>query len=779
MQPGQPDLWTGGYNSLLRNTIVTQSGPLSCHLSFNAQHSPMGAFMSFTCGNFGTRGGIGLQIGQPGDQEVFIGYKEGDRYSDATLKCLPFYTAAVNRSADAFLVEQAGPAEQNVKPDAAPFNDSELTRTYGWASDAWEAEGLRFAVYSPFGSIPDPDKENRRQMRAGLLPAVIARLILDNTKGKATRTAMFALNHARPGSRILEDDLGKGRIGFAFRREAGGAAELFDFTKAEKGKKINDGPFVFMRWSASDGVRERYNPVHLLGSCPGFGFEVPAGKKYGITIALGSYLEGFQTNGLQGRYLYARYFKGLGDVLKSALENAGKLIASADALDEKLNATNLSADQKFLIAHATHSYYGSTQLLEVDKKPFWVVNEGEYCMMNTLDLSVDHVFWELEHNPWLVRNLLDNFVRSYSYTDEVKVYKSDFAPSTATTQVDPSQAPPPPDEAQLKRPYDTKPGGISFCHDMGAHNNFSPKGRSSYELANLTGCFSYMTQEQLCNWILTAGCYVAKTRDTHWLKGQKDVVHACLKSMINRSGDVGFAQFDSTRCAGGQEITTYDSLDHSLAQTRNNVYIAVKSWASYVALGLMFRELGDSASEARCAQLAEKVASGVSDQAVDGVLPAIFEKSNPGYSSRILPAIEGCVYPLYFVNTGFAARTLDQVYATPAEKRMFDVLREHTRKLLLDPERRNLFADGGIKLSSTSNNSWMSKISIFMHVTRRVFHLDSDPAVAEVFRNADAAHLKWQTEGSSYWACCDQIVSGEGKASRYYPRIITSALWME
>jgi hypothetical protein len=161
------------------------------------------------------------------------------------------------------------------------------------------------------------------------------------------------------------------------------------------------------------------------------------------------------------------------------------------------------------------------------------------------------------------------------------------------------------------------------------------------------------------------------------------------------------------------------------------------------------------------------------------VLPAIFEKSSPGYSSRILPATEGCVYPLYFVNTGFAGCALEQVYATPAERRMFDVLREHTRNLLLDPERRNLFADGGIKLSSTSNNSWMSKIAIFMHVTRKVFRLDADPAIAEVLREADAAHVKWQTEGSSYWACCDQIVSGEGKASRYYPRIITSALWMD
>ena len=153
---------------------MTKRAPLSCQLSFNAQHSPMGAFMSFTCGNFGTRGGIGLQIGQPGDQEVFIGFKEGDRSSSATLKCLPFYTAAVDRSADAFLVEQAGPSEANVKPDAVPFNVSEMSRTYGWASDQWTADGLSFSVYSPFGPIPDPAVESNERMREGLLPGFVA-----------------------------------------------------------------------------------------------------------------------------------------------------------------------------------------------------------------------------------------------------------------------------------------------------------------------------------------------------------------------------------------------------------------------------------------------------------------------------------------------------------------------------------------------------------------------------------------------------------------------------
>jgi xylan 1,4-beta-xylosidase len=756
---------------------MTKRHPLSCHIGFNAQHSPMGAFMSFTCGNPGTRGGIGLQIGQPGDQEVFIGVIDGDRYANEPLRCLPFYIGAVSKAADAFLVEQAGPAEQNVRPDAVPFDAKEIERTYGWCTDAWQAGDMSFTVYTPFGSIPDPANASDKQMREALLPAVVAQIVIDNTRGTKPKTGIFALNHARTGPRMINDDLGSpSRIGFAFRREAGVAAEVVDLSSS--GKTAQPQPFGFMRWSPTDGIRERHNPVHLLGSCPGVGFEVPAGKRYAMTLAIGSYLANFETTGLDGRYLYTRYYNGLTDVLRATLDRADNLMSAAEALDAKLESAPVSDDQRFMIAHSTHSYYGSTQLLEIDNKPFWVVNEGEYCMMNTLDLSVDHVFWELDRNPWLVRNLLDNFVRLYSYTDEIKIYKDDVA-LKALPQQDPHQTPPPPDAAQLSRPYDRKPGGLSFCHDMGAHNNFSPKGRSSYELANLTGCFSYMTQEQLCNWTLVAACYMAKTGDKEWLDRNRGVIECVLTSMVNRGGDVGFAQYDSTKCAGGQEITTYDSLDHSLAQTRNNVYIAVKSWGTYRALALMFRDLGDTKSQKRCEELAAKVAGVVADQAVSGILPAIFEKGNPGYDSRILPAIEGCVYPLYFVNTGYAKQNLDQIFGSASERRMFDVLKEHTKKLLLDPERRSLFADGGIKLSSTSNNSWMSKIAIFMHTARRVFHLDQDPQIMDVLRNADAAHVKWQVEGSSYWACCDQIVSGEGKASRYYPRIITSALWME
>jgi len=74
----------------------------------------------------------------------------------------------------------------------------------------------------------------------------------------------------------------------------------------------------------------------------------------------------------------------------------------------------------------------------------------------------------------------------------------------------------------------------------------------------------------------------------------------------------------------------------------------------------------------------------------------------------------------------------------------------------------------------------MSKIAIFQYVARTILRLEqADPRIAQILRKADSAHVRWQTDGSGYWACSDQFVSGEAKGSRYYPRIITAALWLE
>jgi hypothetical protein len=169
----------------------------------------------------------------------------------------------------------------------------------------------------------------------------------------------------------------------------------------------------------------------------------------------------------------------------------------------------------------------------------------------------------------------------------------------------------------------------------------------------------------------------------------------------------------------------------------------------------------------------------------DGTLPAVLEKDSPGYRSRILPVVEGLIYPFYWLNC-LRERADDgdddarQVAAAALRSPLVDTLRRHTIQLLADSRKPNLFADGGIKLSSTSNNSWMSKIALFQHVCRQVLRMHDDSAeVREIFASADATHVRWQTDGSSFWACSDQFVSGVAKASRFYPRLITAALWLD
>jgi hypothetical protein len=143
------------------------------------------------------------------------------------------------------------------------------------------------------------------------------------------------------------------------------------------------------------------------------------------------------------------------------------------------------------------------------------------------------------------------------------------------------------------------------------------------------------------------------------------------------------------------------------------------------------------------------------------------------------------VYPAYWLHwlsqtpgsTEFAeaAELLRESLRSP----LVDVLKRHCMRLLLDPQRRNLFPDGGLKLSSTSNNSWMSKIALFQHVARSLLRLHvAEPEIGVIFDAADTAHVRWQTDGSAYWACSDQFVNGVAKGSRYYPRIITAALWL-
>lgn len=68
---------------------------IQIHL-YNAHHAPIGAFASFTLGYKGAKGGLGLELGKPADQNVYIGLqsRDGDNYQALPFMKLPRMRAA-------------------------------------------------------------------------------------------------------------------------------------------------------------------------------------------------------------------------------------------------------------------------------------------------------------------------------------------------------------------------------------------------------------------------------------------------------------------------------------------------------------------------------------------------------------------------------------------------------------------------------------------------------------------------------------------------------------
>jgi len=433
-------------------------------------------------------------------------------------------------------------------------------------------------------------------------------------------------------------------------------------------------------------------------------------------FAIAFYRGGRATSGLDASYFYTRFYDSLEAVAEYALSHHAELRAAALRADDTLRASALSADQQFSLAHAVRAYYGSTQLLQVGGKPLWVVNEGEYRMMNTFDLTVDQLFFELRMNPWTVRNVLDFFTHRYSYTDTVT-----FPPGEGGALGD--------------GPH---PGGLSFTHDMGVANAFSQPGRGAYEQAGLRGLFSFMTHEQLVNWVLCAAAYAHATGDNPWLRANEDTLVRALASLQARDHPDaakrdGIMSLDSTRTAGGAEITTYDSLDTSLGRARGNVYLGGKTWAAYVALEHVFfsrgREADAAAARAGADAAARTLTAAYVAAGPGGHMPAVLGVG--GTNSAIIPAVEGLAFPA----ACGAAGALDP---NGRYKEYLAALRGHL-KAVLQPG-VCLFRDGGWKLSSTSDNSWLSKVYLAQHVARTHLGLPGDDAAA---RAADAAHASW------------------------------------
>lgn len=688
--------------------------------SFHAQHSPVGAHSSFTIGMHGAVGGFALEKGEAGTGAVYAGFIDSE-----AVTLFPFFKPAEKSAAELFDHQKA---QATNRKTVHALEEGEITREYGFASDAFTSGELKFEVLSPFYEIPDPETTTSSINKRACCPTLFARLTLDNTGGETSKTAIFALHdHGCP-------------------MHLGAASEFngFLFQDGELGMATSGPVEAFQVLDLSEIGKPGFKPrIHGVGMCFGFLAEVPAGESREILISLAAFRAGRATHGMEMAYWYTRYFANIRDVLEYSLTHSDWYLEQVAARDAELAASDLNEAQQFLVAHASHSYYGSTQWLDHGGQPFWNVNEGQYRMMNTFDLTVDMLFYEMRYSPWTVKNVLESFVTHYAYHDEVR----------------------------LPGDRDKHPGGLSFTHDMGNRNIFSPKAYSSYELSDLDReCFSYMTHEQLVNWICCAGVYISGADDADFFQRHLRILEDCYQSLLNRDHPDperrnGVMGCDSTRCGEGGEITTYDSLDHSLGQARNNLYLAVKSWAAYVILGELFARggLGDKAGEAReSARLCASTIVGAWDASL-GYIPAVLEAGN---TSAIIPAIEGLVFP--------KVMGLQDLIAFDGPYRdLMHTLKRHFQAVF--QKGVCLYEDNGWKLSSTADNSWMSKIALCQYVARSVLGIDFGDAQLE----QDTAHMDWEVFGSTFHACSDQFSSGQAMGSLYYPRIVTNILWLD
>jgi hypothetical protein len=690
------------------------------NISFHAHHSPFGAYASFIIGKLNSGAGFDLSNVQPQNNNFYVGYKRDEE--NAYL--MPFLSSKrqINHE-EAYVVKEH--EENQANGQIHILTEKDIHRRMTWAQDLWTVNDLEFKIVTPFGHVNELEKMSERETRLCLLPAVFAQLTFDNSASEKTAEVVFGMEGMR---RLISDTMGETYRGGACQTSTAFACVHSD----EIEEKIG--------WGMLEQLWEE-TAVNKLGNEVVLNIKVKPGEKKTYTFVLATYQGGIITSGIPSQFMYTKYFQSIEDVISFALENKDYYLELAQQRDQELQNSDLNEYRQFQIAHATRSYYANTQLMVgSDEKPIWMVNEGEYQMINTFDLTVDQLFYEMRFHPWTTRNVLDLYLQRYGYIDGVKDMDSNH--------------------------YQ---GGKSFTHDMGVANMFSPPHYSSYERVNIDGCFSYMTHEQLVNWIICAANYGIKHQDFEWLKEQEDVFKELLDSLINRDrDDDGIMDCDSTRCGTGTEITTYDALDESLGQARNNLYLAVKTWAAYISLEKVFALLGfndkKKLSHNRANQAASTIVTKFDKEA--GYIPAVFEKGN---QSKIIPAVEGLIFP-------FLLGDYDAVSENGRFSHFIQALKKHIKTILVQGECIDAVS-GAWKLSSTSYNTWMSKIYISQYIIQHILNMDYSE---DEWTGWDIVHSKFQQKSCNDLCAVDQLDSRNGQAmgSRLYPRLVTNILWL-
>ncbi len=690
---------------------------------FNTHHAPVGAWASLTFGVPGT--GVSIDLNEPNVKKsgaLLAGVADKNGLHSIGFAELPKQVADLTAEGD----EEKKKAAMMRNP-LAPYGlyeESEITRTLTPSRDVFAAGKVTFTTYTPYDALPDP-KDGPIPALA-CLPGILMDVTVDNTDSTEPCTAFFGLlYHNIKAVYAFEED---GLCGVRFRNDWAFSAKQSD------GAYLVRGLDAALHLMAGEPFVQQNGPAFIC-------LPVPAGEKKTLTLTWTVHAVDAGNGARNTVYYYHRYFKNPLQAAHAVLENASALRALSDKVDGELLREGRDEARAALFCQAVRAYYASTQLMEdEDGGVRWNVGEGAYIWRNTMDLCADHITWELRRNPWIVRCLMDEFIEDYMYTDRVTF---------------------------PGKPGDY-PGGISFTHDMGCYFSYSNHGYSAYERPNTSdkGFYFYMTTEELLNGIYCLAGYALQTGDKKWLESRRDLLPALMDSLENRDAPTpeernGILKASSTRGGTcGLESTTYDALDHSLLEAAGNLYVFIKTWCSLVLLRRCCAMVNDTTTDARALAMLEKCRDSVKFFQSDAQpwLKANAYKEIPG-------AVAAAAEPL-------AVPHMLGVLGEEDEPTLFAALRAHSTACLQDGVCRDA-ATGGLRLSSTSRNTWPSKGVLTAFAMETVLGLELPEGMVDEI-------IGWAQKSARVHTISDQIHADtrEVVGGPYYPRIVTSVLWL-
>jgi hypothetical protein len=604
----------------------------------------------------------------------------------------------------------------SISTKAKYFPDAVVQRTLTPCTDEFainDGGGLAFTHYSPAWLMPDLNTATLSEKRRFFLPATWLVFTITNTNS-TPEDFYFGL----PVS-VTQKAFANGAYqGFALAEAAlvvqAGACELLSGARLTA---IFDG-------MAQGGV---------------FHLGVPAGQTRTLMVVVAYYRKAVVDSRTGSSYYYTTLYPSIDSVIDSAFAAFGDAQLRAQQMETAMSRAGLNPFRQFLASHAMHSYMADTAcLVDPAGGVHWWEMEGHYNYINTFDLTVDHAFYDSFMHPWALRNVLDTFSGAlpgtgYSYETPL------FNPSSVQVSTH----------------------GFSFYHDMGL---WPTSGTGPAYGSN-------MGQEELQSWILSAGVYWSHTADNAWLTNNQALLQTCLNSMLLRDNTNSAARDGVTKNTNGGEITTFDDLDTSLRTPAYSGRLAVRNWASYLALDAMFSQIGDTTDAATCENMA-----GVSAQTIVnrwnsyhgtlGFIPALLNGSS---AAATIPMVEGLAYPAAMGLTN----AIDRIGGPYAS--MLQALSNHIVAILIPG--RCLHATSGAYLMTSANlNTWQSKNYLAQYATEVVLGITNNTVNGTV----DQSHATIQIGDAPYQGWADQL-DGSGangfSGSDHYPRGVTSVLW--